>query len=60
MNKNEIDHRGFLTIFKDVSGLGAWHRRWAAIDADYRIVFWRYPEDEQAGKVNYMRTVYLP
>uniref|UniRef100_A0A131XTS5 Putative actin-binding protein n=1 Tax=Ixodes ricinus TaxID=34613 RepID=A0A131XTS5_IXORI len=37
--------RGFLTMFEDVGGLGAWHRRWCLL-AKNRLSFWRYPEDE--------------
>jgi len=42
--KNPYQHSGFLTIFNDVSGLGAWHRKWAQIH-NYFILFWTYPED---------------
>ena len=42
---------GFLTLFDDVSGLGAWHRRWCKLTANH-VSFWMYPEDEQNGKVN--------
>jgi actin-binding protein anillin len=50
--KCEFRQSGFLTLFKDVGGLGAWHRRWASLDNKYNLLFWRYPEDEGAGKVS--------
>ncbi|XP_063687501.1 anillin-like isoform X2 [Bolinopsis microptera] len=38
-------HKGFLTIFQDESGLGAWNRRWCSVQ-DNKIYYWLYPEDE--------------
>ncbi|XP_054717020.1 anillin-like [Uloborus diversus] len=38
--------KGFLTMFEDISGFGAWHRRWCALDAQY-LSYWKYPDDEQ-------------
>lgn len=38
-------HKGFLTIFQEESGLGAWNRRWCSVQ-DNKIYYWLYPEDE--------------
>ncbi|KAI8432986.1 hypothetical protein MSG28_013868 [Choristoneura fumiferana] len=35
-------HAAFLTAFDDVSGLGAWHRRWFRL-APPRLAYWKYP-----------------
>ena len=35
----------FQTMFEDVSGLGAWHRRWVVL-ARNKLCFWKYPDDE--------------
>ncbi|KAJ8248833.1 hypothetical protein GJAV_G00228230 [Gymnothorax javanicus] len=40
-------HSGFLTVFEDVSGFGAWHRRWFCLDGS-RLCFWSYPGDEHS------------
>ncbi|XP_073962625.1 anillin-like isoform X2 [Choristoneura fumiferana] len=37
-------HAAFLTAFDDVSGLGAWHRRWFRL-APPRLAYWKYPDD---------------
>lgn len=39
-----VEQCGFLTMFDDVGGLGAWHRRWCAL---YNGVLsaWEYPTD---------------
>ncbi|GBP54402.1 Anillin [Eumeta japonica] len=37
-------HAAFLTAFDDVSGLGAWHRRWFALHLP-RLAYWKYPDD---------------
>lgn len=34
------------TMFDDVGGLGAWHRRWCALRQG-RLYSWTYPDDEQ-------------
>lgn len=44
--KMHIDMRGFLTMFEDVSGFGAWHRRWCRLH-DTQLSYWRYPDDEK-------------
>lgn len=42
----DINHCGFLTIFDDISGFGAWHRRWSRLSGT-TLYFWKYPEDEK-------------
>ncbi|XP_045540424.1 anillin isoform X4 [Papilio machaon] len=37
-------HSAFLTAFDDVSGLGAWHRRWFKLTSP-RLQYWKYPDD---------------
>ncbi|XP_077504982.1 uncharacterized protein LOC144114855 isoform X2 [Amblyomma americanum] len=39
--------RGFLSMFEEVGGFGAWHRRWCVL-AENRLSYWRYPEDESS------------
>ncbi|KAI2652796.1 Anillin [Labeo rohita] len=43
------------TMFEDVSGFGAWHRRWCVLSG-YCISFWTYPDDEKRkhpiGRIN--------
>lgn len=41
-----LEHRGFLTFFEDVSGFGAWHRRWCMLKGN-KLSYWKYPEDEK-------------
>ncbi|XP_034176641.2 anillin-like isoform X1 [Osmia lignaria lignaria] len=41
-----VEHRGFLTMFEDVSGFGAWHRRWCLLKGS-TLSYWKYPDDEQ-------------
>jgi actin-binding protein anillin len=38
--------KGFLTMFEDVSGFGAWHRRWCVLEGAF-LSYWKYPEDEK-------------
>jgi actin-binding protein anillin len=40
-----IELRGFITLFEDVNGVGAWDRRWCFLD-NYNISYWKYPDDE--------------
>lgn len=40
-----VEHRGFLTFFKDVTNLPAWCRRWCWLK-DAKLYYWEYPEDE--------------
>ncbi|CAN0078532.1 unnamed protein product [Lampetra fluviatilis] len=42
-----VEHHGFLTVFEDVGGLGAWHRRWFVL-AGTRLSYWTYPDDERS------------
>ncbi|KAK4885871.1 hypothetical protein RN001_002142 [Aquatica leii] len=41
-----VEHRGFLTMFEDVSGFGAWHRRWCLLK-NHCLSYWKYPDDEK-------------
>ncbi|XP_052872956.1 anillin-like [Anopheles cruzii] len=41
-----VDYHGFLTMYEDVSGLGAWHRRWCRLQR-HTINYWKYPDDER-------------
>ncbi|XP_061521331.1 anillin isoform X1 [Phycodurus eques] len=43
---SKVEEKGFLTMFEDVSGFGAWHRRWCGLSG-YRISYWTYPDDEK-------------
>ena len=47
-----MSNKGFLTMFDDVSGFGAWHRRWVVLEGN-TLSFWKYPENEKAmGKLS--------
>ena len=45
-NNMQVTNRGFLTMFDDVSGFGAWHRRWVVLEGN-TLAFWKYPENEK-------------
>ncbi|CAG9800676.1 unnamed protein product [Chironomus riparius] len=42
----DVNHCGFLTMFDDISGFGAWHRRWCRLSGN-TLFYWKYPEDEK-------------
>ncbi|XP_068084364.1 anillin-like [Anabrus simplex] len=42
----DVTQKGFLTMFEDVSGFGAWHRRWCVLKGSF-LAFWKYPDDEK-------------
>ncbi|KAI1904553.1 hypothetical protein AGOR_G00006820 [Albula goreensis] len=44
---SNVQHHGFLTVFEDVSGFGAWHRRWFRLE-DSWLHYWSYPGDERS------------
>ncbi|XP_030268571.1 anillin isoform X2 [Sparus aurata] len=52
---SKVEGKGFLTMFEDVSGFGAWHRRWCVLSG-YCISYWTYPDDEKRknpiGRIN--------
>ncbi|KRT82400.1 Pleckstrin homology domain containing protein [Oryctes borbonicus] len=41
-----LEHKGFLTVFEDISGFGAWHRRWYMLKG-HTLCYWKYPDDEK-------------
>lgn len=41
-----VDYKGFLTMFEDISGFGAWHRRWCRLHGNV-LSYWKYPDDER-------------
>ena len=40
-----IEERGFLNVFDDVAGFGAWRRLWCLLSTD-SLLFWKDPNDE--------------
>ncbi|XP_076339704.1 uncharacterized protein LOC143240700 isoform X10 [Tachypleus tridentatus] len=44
--EHNVEEKGFLTMFEDVSGFGAWHRRWCVLQGNY-VAYWKYPDDEK-------------
>jgi actin-binding protein anillin len=45
-SESQVKFRGFLTMFDDVSGYGAWHRRWFVLEGN-RLSYWKYPESQK-------------
>ncbi|KPU76499.1 uncharacterized protein Dana_GF13186, isoform B [Drosophila ananassae] len=41
-----VEYKGFLTMFEDISGFGAWHRRWCYLNGSV-LNYWKYPDDEK-------------
>lgn len=48
-------------MFDDVSGFGAWHRRWCVLSGN-KLCVWKYPDDETRkvtfSKLNYLLFIY--
>ncbi|CAL1294202.1 unnamed protein product, partial [Larinioides sclopetarius] len=44
--EHNVTEEGFLTMFEDMSGLGAWCRRWCSLK-NHLLSYWMYPEDEE-------------
>uniref|UniRef100_A0A131YX03 Actin-binding protein anillin n=1 Tax=Rhipicephalus appendiculatus TaxID=34631 RepID=A0A131YX03_RHIAP len=42
-----LEHHGFLTLFEEVGGFGAWTRLWCLLKGSH-LVLWRYPEEEDS------------
>ncbi|XP_014245991.1 anillin isoform X2 [Cimex lectularius] len=43
--KTDLVYKGFLTLFEEISGFGAWRRRWGVLSGTI-ISLWAYPEHE--------------
>ncbi|XP_073420337.1 anillin-like isoform X2 [Dendrobates tinctorius] len=52
---SHVQRSGFLTMFEDVGGLAAWHRRWCILSGN-SLSFWAYPDQESSkeplGRIN--------
>ncbi|GBO20516.1 Anillin, partial [Araneus ventricosus] len=44
--EHNVTEKGFLTVFEDVSGFGAWRRRWCSLE-NHLLSYWMYPDDEE-------------
>ena len=51
-----VEERGFLNVFDDVGGFGAWRRLWCSLSNSW-LFFWKDPNDEGC-KVQYPRKVH--
>ncbi|XP_064479634.1 anillin-like [Ornithodoros turicata] len=52
--EHDYHFKGFLSMFEEVRGFGAWHRRWCVLRGP-RINCWSYPEDEgQREPIGYL------
>lgn len=40
-----MEHWGFLTLFEEIGGFGAWTRLWCLLKGSH-LVYWRNPEEE--------------
>ncbi|GIY60433.1 anillin [Caerostris extrusa] len=54
--EHNVTEKGFLTMFEDVSGFGAWHRRWCSLNG-HLLSYWKYPDEE--SKKNAMGAIDL-
>ncbi|CAN8021993.1 unnamed protein product [Ixodes persulcatus] len=43
--EHNVEHHGFLTLFEEVGGYGAWTRLWCVLKGSH-ILCWRYPDEE--------------
>jgi actin-binding protein anillin len=55
--EQNVVEKGFLTMFEDVSGFGAWHRRWCVLEGAL-LSYWKYPDDEKR-KVCWYECIHL-
>uniref|UniRef100_A0A1A9ZYF3 PH domain-containing protein n=1 Tax=Glossina pallidipes TaxID=7398 RepID=A0A1A9ZYF3_GLOPL len=39
-----VEYEGFLNMYEDVSGYGAWHRRYCSLSGTV-VNYWKYPDD---------------
>jgi len=46
MRHNSTMYNVCQTMFEDVSGFGAWHRRWCVLKNGH-LSYWKYPDDEK-------------
>ncbi|XP_030642282.1 anillin, actin binding protein 2 [Chanos chanos] len=41
---SNVQHQGFLTMFEDKNGFGAWHRLFFVLEGD-RLLYWNHPNE---------------